>query len=221
MKTMKDFLKSKKVVVIIAHPDDEPGGTIAKLTKGGSDVQVICVTDGNSPGTEVKKLNEVRKEEFKECCKTLGVKEIHFLGYPDGGLCNEIYHEVAEKIQKILEKEKPDTVLTFEPRGLTGHLDHIAVSMITTFVVKKLSFVKNLYYFCMSERMRKLIPGYFVYMPQGYKKEEIDVTVDVSDVWKTKVASMKCHVSQMHDIKRILLLYLLLPKEEYFLKYRK
>lgn len=217
---MNDLLKAKKVIVIIAHPDDEPGGTVAKLTKN-SEVQFICVTDGDSPGTKIKNLKNIRNEELKASCKILGVNKIHFLGYKDGSLSNDIYHEIAAKIEKILRKEKPDTLITFEPRGFSGHLDHIAVSMITTFVFEKLRFIKNLYYFCMSERNRRLIPKYFVYMPPGYKKGNIDVTVNISDVWKTKVLAMKCHKSQMHDIRRILLLYLLLPKEEYFLKYKK
>lgn len=41
----------KKVLVIAAHPDDEVlgcGGTMAKLTADGCEVNVLIVTDGSS-----------------------------------------------------------------------------------------------------------------------------------------------------------------------------
>src|SRR5436190_10457992 len=104
---MKDLFKSKKIVCIFAHPDDEafgPAGTIAQLARE-SEVQIICVTDGNSPGTKIKNLDKVRKSELEESARILGVKKIHFLGEADGSLCNGTYHEVGKKIEKILKEE--------------------------------------------------------------------------------------------------------------------
>lgn len=216
------ILNSKKTICIFAHPDDEafgPAGTIIKLARKG-EVQVICVTDGNSPGTIQKNLSEVREEELKKSCAKLGVTKIHKLAFPDGGLCNHSYHDVAAKIEKILKIEKPDSLITFEIRGLTGHLDHIATSMITTFVFKKLKSIKNLYYYCMSDRLTRLIPKYFVYFPRGFSKTEIDECVEIKDVWKQKIESIKSHKSQAGDIERYLTISLLLPKEEYFLEFK-
>ncbi len=73
-------------------------------------------------------------------------------------------------------------------------------------------------YHCLTEE-RAEISGkeYFIHFPQGYKKREINKTVDISDVWDIKIAAMSCHRSQKHDMKRILEKTSTLPKEEYFI----
>ncbi|MEF2713575.1 MAG: PIG-L family deacetylase, partial [Bacteroides uniformis] len=55
-----------KILVIAAHPDDEVlgmGGTIAKLTKDGNEVNVLIVTDGSSSqyrdSIDLKKITKV------------------------------------------------------------------------------------------------------------------------------------------------------------------
>lgn len=213
---------NKKTICVFAHPDDEafgPAGTIAKLTRDG-EVQIICITDGNSPGTEIKNLAQVRKEELRESARILGISKIYFLKESDGCLCNENYHKVADKVEKILTEEKPDALITFESGGFTGHLDHIATSMITTFVFERLKFIKKLYYYCGSDLFRKLIPSYFVYFPKGYSKSEVDHCIDVSETWEAKINAIKSHVSQEEDINRFISLSVSLPKEEYFVEFK-
>lgn len=213
----------KSIVCIFAHPDDEafgPGGTIALLAKKYP-IYIICVTNGDAEKNstqDARDLSEVRREELLHSAKILGVKEVIFLGYKDGSLNNNLYHEIADNLIKHLKKLKPDTLLTFEPSGVSGHIDHIAVSMITSYVFKKLSFVKKLMYYCISEKHSGLEgEGYFVYFPPGYKKSQVDEVYDISSVWDNRVAAMKAHSSQKHDGDDILRILEQLPKEEYFL----
>ncbi len=207
---------------MFAHPDDEafgPGGSIAIFAKD-HDVYVICVTNGDAGKNSSKKteeLSEIRRKELLESAKILGVKKVYFLGYKDGSLCNNMYHDVARNLKLQLEKIKPETILTFENRGISGHIDHIAVSMATTYVFERLSFAKTLLYYCISDRSRELNKEYYIYFPPGYKKSEIDKVVQTKDVWDTKVKAMHCHQSQIHDVERILKNQAGLPKEEYFL----
>src|SRR3989337_253656 len=105
-------MKAKKVVCIFAHPDDEafgPSGTIAKYADG-REAYIICVTDGNDHNNGTKNLSQIRKNELRNSAKILGVKKVYFLSYSDGHLCNNIYHEVARKIEKIIKRLKPDTL---------------------------------------------------------------------------------------------------------------
>lgn len=216
----------QQIVCIFAHPDDEafgPGGTIALLTKS-HEVRIICVTSGDDSrlkDTEAKQLGQTRREELRRSAAILGVKEVVFLDYQDGKLCNVVYHDIAASLQKLLEEIQPDTLLTFEPRGVSGHLDHIAVSMITSFVFEKLPFAKELFYYCMHERHRALQEPYFIYFPPGYKTSEIDKTFDITSVWDIKVKAIHEHISQAADAKRILKRLEMLPKEEYFLVKKK
>src|SRR3989344_3283405 len=116
----------KKIVCIFAHPDDEsfgPSGTIAKLSKE-NDVYIICATDGDAGENQnkYKDLGKVRTEEARKSAKVLGVKKVFFLGHKDGTLSNSLYHLLAEKVQGILDDIRPDTLITFEPRGVSGHI---------------------------------------------------------------------------------------------------
>lgn len=215
-------MKNKKIICVFAHPDDEafgPAGTILKLSKN-NDLQIICVTDGKSPGTRIKGLSEIRKSELGKSCEILGVNKTHHLGYKDGEICNANYHEISDDIENIFEEENPDVLITFDPKGLTGHIDHIAICMITTFVFRKTKSIDKLFYYCGSKAFSDLVSNYFVYMPNGYKKSEIDFSVDVADVWEEKTNAIRCHASQKGDVERYLGMCSILPKEEYFVEFR-
>ncbi len=212
----------KPVVGIFAHPDDEafgPGGTLAILAKK-RDVYLICVTNGDAGMNSSEKkeaiLSEIRREELLESVNVLGIKKVFFLDYKDGSLSNNLYHEIAEKIQQILQKLKPEILITHDTLGVTGHLDHIAVSMITTFVFQKLQDIKELWYYCISDKEAGIFKDYFVYFPPGYKRSEVDKIIDISSVWDQRIEAMYKHQTQIHDVKRILKTQSKLPKEDYF-----
>lgn len=210
----------KNLVCIFAHPDDEafgPGGTIAKLSKKYN-IYLLCATKGDAGqnATHKGKLAEIRSEELRGSAKILGVKKVFFLGFKDGTLNNNIYHKLASKIRNHLLKLRPSIVLTFEPHGVSGHIDHITVSMATMYAVQKLKFVKTVMQFCRPFGYQSP-KDYFIYFPPGYKKSEIHKVVKTKDVWDKKVEAMNQHKSQSEDIKRILKIQQKLPKEEHFL----
>ncbi len=212
----------KTVVAIFAHPDDEafgPAGTLALLAQD-HDVYLLCATRGeagqnNSP--EKKHIGDIREQELRKSAAILGIKEVYFLGFDDGMLANNLYHRLADAIQSHLERIKPATLITFEPRGVSGHLDHIAVSMVTTFIFHKISYVKTLMYYCISEERRAKVRDYYIYFPPGYKSSEIDKTYDISSTWDTKVAAMRAHASQKNDVETIYDEIKDLPKKEHFI----
>ena len=78
----------KKVLIVVAHPDDEVlgcGGTIAKLVDEKNKVKVIFLSDGES--SRLKKVNN-KKNLFRRACavkamKVLGVKNFSFNRFPD------------------------------------------------------------------------------------------------------------------------------------------
>jgi LmbE family N-acetylglucosaminyl deacetylase len=217
----------KPVVGVFAHPDDEafgPSGTLAKFAQEGRDVYIICVTKGDAGENHSDKthdLESIREDELHASAKKLGVKDIFFLNFKDGTLSNNIYHDVADALLKKLEELQPEIVITLENRGISGHLDHIAISFITTYVFKRLSFIKELWYFCITEEAQKVMTkhlgDYFVYVPAGYKKEAINKIVDVSSVWEQKKEAMLQHESQKPDVDANLRAAEELPNEENFI----
>jgi LmbE family N-acetylglucosaminyl deacetylase len=94
---------------------------------------VLC-TDG-SKGTEDREISsedlaKLRAEEQIEAGKTLGLKNVEFLGYPDGYL--EPTLELRRDISRQIRKWKPDVLITVNPTrdlmssGYVGHPDHFA-----------------------------------------------------------------------------------------------
>jgi len=217
----------KPVVGIFSHPDDEvfgPGGTFALFAKEGRDTYIICMTNGEAGQNSLhngRELGEVRREEMQKSAKILGIKEIFFLDYKDGTISNSIYHEVAEKISEIIERIQPEILITMEQRGITGHLDHIAVSFITTYVFEKHPQVDQLWYQCMTQESEKIFKkhfsDYFIYTPPGYSRSEINEVKDITSVWEQKEQAMHQHATQKEDMDRLLAAFHELSKEEYFI----
>lgn len=216
---------SNTIVAIFAHPDDEafgPSGTIATLAKT-SDVYLLCATRGEAGQNDGnhRQLGKVREKELRKSAKILGVKKVYFLGFVDGTLSNSLYHLLAKKIEQKLNLLRPETIISYEPRGVSGHIDHITVAMVTCYVFNKLPFIKTLMQYCISTEARNKFKNYFIYFPNGYKKDQIDKIIDVSSVWDTKAKAMMAHESQIKDAQRILRSRQSLPKEEYFLVFKK
>ncbi len=213
----------KKVVCVFAHPDDEamgPGGTLAKLSQEG-EVYLLCATSGNvSDNDQPEKLAQVRRDELLASAKILGIKKVDFLGFDDGQLNNNSYQQLVEKISEKVTEYQPDTLLTFNINGVTGHLDHIAVALATSFVFQKTDFIQTLLYFCLEKSMQEQwAKNYFIFIPPGYSENEVDEVVDVSAVWQQKLEAIKAHHSQQGDVDNILkLLENLGKKSEFFLK---
>ena len=191
----------KTVLCVIAHPDDEafgPSGTLAKLTVN-HDVHIVCVTDGESDArfhSQGGKLAIIRDEELRASAKVIGAKEVHFLHFKDGSLCNNLYHEVANKLQELCEAIKPSLLITTELRGVSGHLDHVAVAMITSYVYRQNRLIDAIWYNCASKSSSNLMKNYFVFFPEGFEKNDVDLIVNVRSVFRKKIAAAMCHKTQ-------------------------
>lgn len=201
----------QNAVCIFAHPDDEsfgPSGTIHLLTKTYN-VYIICITKGdageNHHHDKTTPLETLRKQELLASSKIVGVKQVFFLGYPDGELNNNSYHVVAADVQKILDDLRPELLLTFEHRGVSGHLDHVAAAMITSYLYEKLSYVKEVMFYALRKDQVTHPPGeYFIFFPRGYDSDSLTLCNDVSSVIDVKRKAISQHISQSHDMKHIL-----------------
>jgi LmbE family N-acetylglucosaminyl deacetylase len=167
---------------------------------------------------ESEKIADIREKELLKSAKILGIKKVEFLDFIDGTLCNAIYHKLADKIIKKINKFKPQVVLTVERRGVSGHLDHIAVSMITTYSYLKTKVANKLYYHCLPIEVRdKRMEDYFIYFPEGYSREEITTRIDYSCCWKQKVEAMMAHQSQIKDVRQLVARFQKWPKVDHFI----
>jgi len=127
----------RRVLVITAHPDDAEwgaGGTIALWTAAGLAVSYCVVTNGDAGGPAVGSdgvpLTELRQAEQRAAAAELGVKDVRFLGYPDGRV--EATLALRRDLARVLREVRPDRLLTHSPernyqRVAQSHPDHRAV----------------------------------------------------------------------------------------------
>ncbi len=213
----------KTVFCVIAHPDDEafgPSGTLALLAKT-EDVHVICVTDGAADPRfhpeGGKGLAAVRAAELKASAHALGITKVHFLHFRDGTLNNNLYHEVADRLSALVKRYSPSLLITTELRGVSGHLDHVAVAMITSYVWREHTDIDAIWYHVTRKETSDDMQDYFVYFPPGFLRDEVDMIVDITAVFTAKLAAANCHTSQMKDVERTVRRWMNQPKEEWFL----
>lgn len=135
--TTADDIKTLGTILgIWAHPDDEVftmGGILAAAVRNGQTVVCITATKGEAGVQDearwpARKLGRIREKELMEAYKILGIKNHHWLDFPDGG-CNEADEgQAVQRLVSLIHTYKPDSIFTFGPDGMTGHPDHVAVS---------------------------------------------------------------------------------------------
>lgn len=132
--------QSIKNVMIIAHPDDETLWAGDHIRKGK--YLIICLTNGN---------NKVRKKEFEKAMKLTENYGI-ILNYPDNpkGIKNnwkKVKNAIRNDIDYILNYKKWDSIVTHNPDGEYGHVQHKFTSMLVTDECVKLGITNTLDYF--------------------------------------------------------------------------
>ena len=120
------------------HPDDIEvacGGTVARLTRLGKQVTFVIATNGCVGGVDAsltaEQLVAVRKQEALNSAKLLGVTDVRFLPYDDGG----------DYDQSALKRDVEQVILDMQPQVVfcpdytvpsECHPDHINVGKVTT-----------------------------------------------------------------------------------------
>ncbi len=133
-----NFPQPDRAMVITAHPDDTEfgaAGIVALWAAQGTEVTYVIVTDGSKgsadPNMTPEKLADLRQEEQRAAAKVLGVKNVVFLGLPDGEVRNE--YKTREKIVREIRKYKPEVLITHDPttrifkNSYLNHTDHRVV----------------------------------------------------------------------------------------------
>ncbi len=124
----------ERVLVVIAHPDDESfglGGLVGALSDTGAQVEVLCFTRGEAStlGGDLTDLALVRAEEMAAAGTALGTSSTILLDRPDGHLGELVPDELLADVDTAIAHHRPDGILVFDPvGGVTGHEDHAAAS---------------------------------------------------------------------------------------------
>jgi len=139
------------LMAVHAHPDDEAsstGGVLARYAGDGVRTVVVTCTNGefgDSPGGvkpgadghDEREVAGIRLAELRESTKILGVTDLELLGYHDSGMlewdykdrpeafCNVPLPEVSDRIAALIERYRPQVVVSYDENGGYQHPDHV------------------------------------------------------------------------------------------------
>lgn len=186
-------------MVIVAHPDDAEfmcGGTVAKWCAQGWIVYYVLATSGDKGTHDTdlgpQDLAAIREQEQRDACRVLGVKEVVFLGYPDGFLRPDA--EFRGEIVRLLRRYRPDVVITWDGfRTGFNHSDHRAVGIAVRDAIYP-AVRDHLYY---PEHGAEGLEPYQVNELLLAGTEEADYHIDITDHAETKMEAVLCHSSQL------------------------
>ncbi len=222
------------LMAVHAHPDDEASSTGGILAKYGQEgVRTVLVTctngelgnaaDGSAPGEaghDGERVKAHRLQELAASRQVLGITELELLGYHDSGMMgwpqNDDAHafwqvpveEAAARLAPLMEKYRPDVVVTYDENGFYGHPDHIQAHRITVAAAATTGIPKKLYYPVIP---KSAVPGFAETLRKagveppddfeddfdfGTPDELVTSYVDCSDFAEAKFRALQAHGSQ-------------------------
>lgn len=193
-------MTSRRLMVIVAHPDDESfpiGGTIAKTVAEGDEVMLVTATRGEAgiSGLSPEETGRLRERELRAACDVLGVSALHLLDYVDGTLDRVDAPVAIDQLLALIRAFRPDAIITFGPDGISGHPDHLAVHRWTTAAFEQARHAgraRRLYYITPSEATAQ---GCGV-LPSSEQVGGAVAFIDVGAHLITKARAMQCHASR-------------------------
>ena len=229
------------LMAVHAHPDDEAsstGGVLAKYSAEGVRTVVVTCTNGEfgdspdgvkpgSDGHDEREVAQIRLAELEEASKYLGVTNTELLGYHDSGMlewdykdrpdafCNVPRATVSARIAALIERYRPQVVVTYDENGGYQHPDHVHAARCAADAVSATGIPAKLYLTAMRfsewrqiwEALREAgedVPDTGGISPEMLRQMEqaerrITTTVDIRPVLERKRAALLAHASQVSE----------------------
>ncbi|HLN17431.1 MAG TPA: PIG-L family deacetylase [Acidimicrobiales bacterium] len=225
------------LMAVHAHPDDEAiftGGILARYADEGLTTVLVTCTRGElgygaaaaepgQPGHDEAAVAAVRADELAASCAVLGVTHAEQLGYHDSGMMgwsendapaafwNVPVAEAADRLAGLIERYRPQVVVTYDADGFYGHPDHIQAHRVTVAAVEATGIPDKLYFAVLPKSRLVGLPdllgaaGFEV--PEfvedglipGTDDELVAAYVDCSAVVRRKYDSLAAHASQVDN----------------------
>jgi LmbE family N-acetylglucosaminyl deacetylase len=229
------------MMAVHAHPDDEAsstGGVLATYSAQGIRTVVVTCTngelgdgqDGIKPGQDGHDEQAVvhqRLAELREACTILGVTDLELLGYRDSGMlewdykdradafCNIPQAKVAARISALIERYRPQVLITYDDQGPYQHPDHVHASRCAQAAFADAGIAAKLYLSAMrGSDWRKIhqalretgaeVPDWDEPDPEIVRRglaseQRITTTVDIRPMLSRKNKALFAHGSQVSE----------------------
>jgi LmbE family N-acetylglucosaminyl deacetylase len=225
-------------MAVHAHPDDESLGTGGVLARYGDEgVRTVLVTctngelgdgpGGVKPGEDGHDAAAVvarRQEELRASCAVLGVKHLELLGYRDSGMegwpqnnadgsfWTTPVPRAAARLEELMDRYRPQVVVTYDEHGFYGHPDHIQAHRVTMAAVDSTDIPAKVYYTAVPKSavatLGETLRAQGVELPEaideepsfGAPDELITTYVDCAAFAGRKYDSLAAHASQLDNV---------------------
>jgi LmbE family N-acetylglucosaminyl deacetylase len=193
----KNIDETLRVLVIAAHPDDPEygcAGTVGRWAREGAEVTYLLLTSGDKgskdPRVRPGRLATLREKEQSAAAARLGVRDLIFLGHPDGTL--EPTMELRREIAGVIRRVRPHRVLAIDPwKHYQTHPDHRAAGLAALDAVYAAKQV-NLF----AEQLRDGVDPWRVKEVYLFWTENPDHWEDVTTTLGLRVSALLRHESQ-------------------------
>jgi LmbE family N-acetylglucosaminyl deacetylase len=226
------------LMAVHAHPDDEAlgtGGVLARYADEGVRTVLVTCTMGElgdgpggvkpgEPGHAPEAVVPMRMAELERSCEILGVSDLELLGYHDSGMDGWPQNdapgsfwktpvaEAAGALADLMDRYRPQVVVTYDAHGFYGHPDHIQAHRITLAAAEHSGIPQKIYYTAVPRSRLAEFAQRMVEMgletpidldadPEfGTPDELITTTVDCAAWAGRKYDSLGAHASQSDNI---------------------
>jgi LmbE family N-acetylglucosaminyl deacetylase len=129
---MLEYLKNKKILIVVAHPDDEILGLGASMNRLISDynaiVHVVILGEGitsRSDNRDVEKWEEellIHRKNIKQAQAAIGYNSVSIYDFPDNRFDTVALLDIIKVIEKEKAEFKPEVIFTHH--GGDVNIDH-------------------------------------------------------------------------------------------------
>lgn len=127
-----EYLKNKKILVVVAHPDDEVlglGATIHKLvTKHSCKIRAVILGEGITSRSDIrdkkkwKKELELHKKNIENAREAIGYESVGIYDFPDNRFDTVPLLDIIKVIEREKEAFEPEVIFTHH--GGDVNIDH-------------------------------------------------------------------------------------------------
>ena len=184
----------KRVLCVVAHPDDEVlglGGTLCRHVEAGGEVSVLILSEGEEAKVEAPRSDH-RLQSAREAAAIMGTNDVEVLGFPDQRLDTVPFIDLIKPIEAAILRLRPQVVYTHH--GGDANTDHQVAFKAAYAACRPMSSfgasVERLLTFetpSSTEQAPQLGP--YIFGPTCF--------VDVEPTWETKIRALGCYASEM------------------------
>jgi len=200
---------AKRILVILAHPDDPEffcGATLIRWASAGHEIRYCLFTKGQrgskDPNLTGEQIASIRMAEQRNAASQIGIKSVDFLDELDGEL--EPTLSLRKEIVRQIRKYSPQIIVTSDPQNYVNlenrlnHPDHRAAGEIVLGAAFPAAGNPLMYRSFDDRLMGNPVAPEEVWISAT---NQPNLIVDVSSYFEKKLEALCCHKSQIGEVE--------------------